>query len=169
MKASRRRLCSVDLAGILRPVANVLPGASHHLPRVGLSKPKQVRDVAVCIIERLPKDVRRSFGGRQPFQQQPNPARQCLASFRSQPRVGAGIDWFRQPGSDVRLPARACRLHDVDRQSCGRRSRETLRRREPRCDQLSATVPRRPAQCPRLRLRCPASGRRCRTAGDAPS
>ena len=49
-------------------IGDVLAGASHHLPRVGLFKPKDVRDIAVCIIERLPKDVRGSFGGRQLFQ-----------------------------------------------------------------------------------------------------
>src|SRR5262249_17771130 len=29
----------------------------------------------------------------------------------------AGVDWLRQPRLDVHLPARPCRLHDVDRQS----------------------------------------------------
>ena len=81
-------------------IGDVLPGASHHLPRVGLFKPKDVRDITIWIVERLPKDVGSSFGGRQLFQQQQNPKRQCLASFRSQSRVGAGIDWFRQPGPD---------------------------------------------------------------------
>src|SRR5262245_59988920 len=44
----------------------VLPGASHDLPRGCLSKPEDRRDIAVRIVERLPKDVRRSFRGRQP-------------------------------------------------------------------------------------------------------
>jgi hypothetical protein len=105
-------------------MSDALPGASHQLPRVCLSKPKDVRDVTVCIVERLPKDVRGAFGARQPFQQQQNPTRQGLAPFRSQPGVGARIDRLRHPGSDARLPARACRLHDVDRQSCRRRHEE---------------------------------------------
>jgi hypothetical protein len=86
------------------------------LSRIGFVKPKDVRDLAVWIVERLTKDVGGSCGGRQLFQQQQHPKRQRLASFRTQPRVGAGIDWL-QPGSNVRLSARARRLHDVDRQS----------------------------------------------------
>jgi len=81
-------------------IGDALPGARHHLPRVGFFKPKDVRDITIWIVERLPEDVGSSFGGRQLFQQQQNPKRQCLASFRSQSRVGAGIDWFRQPGPD---------------------------------------------------------------------
>ena len=50
-------------------IRDVLPSASHHLPRVGLFKPKDVRDVAVCVVERLPKDVGGSFRGRQLLQQ----------------------------------------------------------------------------------------------------
>ena len=49
------------------------PSASHHLPRVGLSEAKDVRDVTVCIVERLSKDERGPFRGRQLFQQQPDP------------------------------------------------------------------------------------------------
>ena len=150
-------------------IRDVLTSASHHLPRVGLFKPKDIRDVTICIVERLPKDVRGSFGGRQLFQQYQDAQRQCLAAFRSQPRVGARIDWFRQPGSDVRLSARACRLHDVDRQSCRRRREECRGIANHGCDLPSASVPRRLAQCPRLRLRCPASGRRCRRDEDARS
>ena len=85
--------------------SDVLPSTSHHLPCVGLFEPKDIRDVTIWIVECLPKDVRGSFGARQLFQQQPKPTRQCLATFRSQPGVGAGIDWFRQPASDVRLSA----------------------------------------------------------------
>ena len=50
-------------------IGDVLPGASHHLPRVGLFKPKDVRDITTWIVERLPNDVGSSFGGRQLFQQ----------------------------------------------------------------------------------------------------
>ena len=49
-------------------IRDALPSASHHLPRVCLFKPKDVCDVAVWIVERLPKDVGGSFGGRQLFQ-----------------------------------------------------------------------------------------------------
>ena len=47
---------------------NVPPRASHYLPRVYLFKPEDVRDITIRIVERLSKDVRGSFGGRQPFQ-----------------------------------------------------------------------------------------------------
>jgi hypothetical protein len=102
-------------------IGDPLPGARHHLPRVRLFEPEDVRDVAVGIVERLPKDEGGAFGGSQPFEQQQNPGRQRLASFHFQPGVGAGIGWFRQPGSHIRLPARTRRLHDVDRQSLRRR------------------------------------------------
>ena len=49
-------------------IRDVLPSASDHLPRVGLFKPKDVCDVRVWVVERLPKDVGGSFGGRQLFQ-----------------------------------------------------------------------------------------------------
>src|SRR5437879_2716764 len=50
---------------------DVVPRASHDLPCVGLCKPKDVCNVAVRVVERLPKDVSGSFGGRQPFQEHP--------------------------------------------------------------------------------------------------
>jgi hypothetical protein len=50
-------------------IRDVLPGASHYLPHVGLFKPKGVREVAVWIVESLPKDVGGSFRGRQLLQQ----------------------------------------------------------------------------------------------------
>ena len=108
-------------------IGDVLPGASHYLPSVGHFKPKDGRDVAVGIVERFSEDVRGSFGRRQPLQQQANPTCQRLASFSSRLRVGAHVDRFRQPGFDARFPARACRLHDVDRQPF--RGRREERRR----------------------------------------
>ena len=81
MKASTRRLCLTGLAAVLPTTRDVLPSASDHLPRVGLFEPKDVRDVAVRIVERLSKDERRSFDGGQRFQQHQNSERQRLASF----------------------------------------------------------------------------------------
>jgi hypothetical protein len=46
----------------------MLPSASDHLPRVRLFNPKEVCDVTVGIVERFPKDVCGSFGGRQLLQ-----------------------------------------------------------------------------------------------------
>ena len=83
---------------------NALPGACHQLPRVALFQAKDCRDIAVGIVERLPKDVRGPFGRREPFQHA-NPERQRFASFRSQARVVADIRWFGQPGSGAQLPA----------------------------------------------------------------
>ena len=57
------------IRGHLSAMSEMLTSASHHLPRVGLFKPKGVRDVAVCVVERLPKDVSGSFRGRQLLQQ----------------------------------------------------------------------------------------------------
>jgi DNA-binding CsgD family transcriptional regulator len=108
------------------------------LSRIRFVEPKDVRDLAVRIVERLTKDVGGSCGGRQLFQQQQHPKRQRLASFRTQPRVGAGIDWL-QPGSNVRLSARARRLHDVDRQS------PRCRHEECRCVPKPAAIGRLPA------------------------
>src|SRR5262245_59142194 len=53
----------------LSAVSDTLASAVHHLPRVGLFKPEGVRDVAVCVVERLPKNVSGSFRGRQLLQQ----------------------------------------------------------------------------------------------------
>ena len=51
--------------GVLRgdslAVNDMAPSASYDLPRVGLFKPKNLRDITVWIVERLPKDVRSSF------------------------------------------------------------------------------------------------------------
>ena len=85
----------------------MLPSASHHLPRIGLFKPKDVRDLAIRVVERLSKDVRSPFRRRQPLQQHQNPQLQRLASFRSQSGVGARVHWFGQPGSHVPFPTRA--------------------------------------------------------------
>ena len=64
-------------------IGDVLTGASHYLPRVGLFKPKDARDVTVCIVERLSKDVRSSFRGRQLLKQYQDSQLQRLALFRS--------------------------------------------------------------------------------------
>jgi hypothetical protein len=45
---------------------DVLPSAGHDLPCVGLCESKDVRDVVVCVVERLAKDIGGSFGGRAP-------------------------------------------------------------------------------------------------------
>lgn len=103
---------------------NVLPGARHHLARVGLSEPQDVRNLAVGIVERLPEDVRRSFGGRQLLHQYQEAQLQRLTSFHCRPGIGAGVDRFQQPGPDGRLPPRACGLHDVDRHAPRRRCEE---------------------------------------------
>ena len=42
-------------------VSHVLPSATHYLPRVRHFEPKHLRNVAVWIVERLPKDVSGSF------------------------------------------------------------------------------------------------------------
>ena len=89
-------------------IGHMLAGAGHELPCVGFLESKSVRDVAVCVFERLSKDVRGSLRGRQLLQQYQDSQLQRLASFRSQARVGTRVDWFRPPGPDVRFSARAC-------------------------------------------------------------
>ncbi len=103
--------------GLPAAIREVLPSARHDLPRVGLFEPEDIRDRAVRAVERLPQDVGGSLLGRQPLQQQLESGRQRLASFHSQPRICAGIHGLGKPAVDMRLPARACRLPDVDRQS----------------------------------------------------
>ena len=49
------------LRGHPSAINEVPPSASYNLPRVGLFKPKDLRDITVWIVERLPKDVRGSF------------------------------------------------------------------------------------------------------------
>ena len=83
------------------------PGATDYLPRVCLFKPEDGRDVRVRVVERLPKDVGGSFGGRQLFQEHPNATGQCLVSFRRQPRIAARVFWFRLPGSNLHVSRRA--------------------------------------------------------------
>jgi hypothetical protein len=50
-------------------IGDMLASAGRHLPRVGLFKSKDVRDVMVRIVERLSQDVCSSFRGRQLLQQ----------------------------------------------------------------------------------------------------
>jgi hypothetical protein len=47
----------------------VLPRPRHNLPCVRLSKVKNGCDIAVRVVEGLPKDIGGSFGWRQPFQE----------------------------------------------------------------------------------------------------
>jgi hypothetical protein len=49
-------------------IGHMLAGAGHELSRVGFLESKNVCDVAVCVFERLSKDVRGSFRGRQLLQ-----------------------------------------------------------------------------------------------------
>src|SRR5262249_3047844 len=49
--------------------SDVLPSATHYLPRVWFFKSEDLGYITVRIVERLSKDVRSSFRGRQPFQQ----------------------------------------------------------------------------------------------------
>src|SRR5262245_53508437 len=46
----------------------MLPRAGHDLPRVGLCKSKDVCDVAVRVVERLPEDVSGAFSRCEPLQ-----------------------------------------------------------------------------------------------------
>ena len=57
---------------------DVLPRAGDHLPCVSLGEPKDTRDVAICIVERLAKDVGGAFGRCQLFQQHANAKGQGL-------------------------------------------------------------------------------------------
>src|SRR5262245_7256412 len=102
---------------------DVLPRAGDDLPCVSLCKSKDVSNVAVRVVERLPEDVGGSFSGRQPFQEHPNATGQGLFSLRGDPRIAARVHWFRLAGPDAQFPSCARRLEDVDRQS-GRRRRE---------------------------------------------
>src|SRR5262249_34454306 len=68
-------------------VGDVLSSARDDLPRVRLFNPKDLRDVAVSIIERFSEDVRGSFGRRQPFHQYPSPPLQRLPSLRALSRI----------------------------------------------------------------------------------
>ena len=52
------------LQGYRSAIYEVPPSASYDLPRIGLFKPKDVRDITVWTVECLSKDVRRSFHGR---------------------------------------------------------------------------------------------------------
>src|SRR5262245_14412464 len=82
-----------------RPVAgDVLTRAGHDLPSVRFCKPKDARDVTVCIVEGLTKDVRGSLGRRQLLQEHPYATGQCLILFRSHPGIVAQVHWFRLPG-----------------------------------------------------------------------
>jgi hypothetical protein len=45
------------------------------------------------LVERLTKNVGRSPGGRQLFQQHPNAAHQRLAALDCQPRIVPRVDW----------------------------------------------------------------------------
>jgi hypothetical protein len=75
-------------------VSDVLTRAGHHLSRVGLFEPKDVRDLAVWIVEGFSKDEGGSFGGGQPFEQQLNAKRDGLTLLRSPLMICAGVDWL---------------------------------------------------------------------------
>ena len=77
-------------------IRDVLASASHHLPRVGGLKPKDVPDLTVWIVERLSKDVGGTLRRRQLLQQQQDSRLQTLASLRFRRRVGTRVDWFRK-------------------------------------------------------------------------
>src|SRR5262249_5559530 len=72
---------------------DVLPRAGHDLPSVGLCKSKDVCNVAVPVVERLPQNVGGSFGRPQPFQEHPNTTGQGLVSLRGGPRIAARVYW----------------------------------------------------------------------------
>jgi hypothetical protein len=64
MNASRRRCCSAELTGARRPSATCCR-AGHESTSVGFLESKNVRDFAVGVVERFPKNVRSSFRRRE--------------------------------------------------------------------------------------------------------
>ena len=110
--------------GCPRPLGHMLAGTGDELPRVGFLQSKDLRDVAVRVVEGLSKNVGGPFRGRQPLEQDAHRARQRIGAFGTYRLVGAGVDWFRQPGPDGCFAARVCGLYDVDRNSCRRRREE---------------------------------------------
>ena len=80
--AARRASMLGRIRGHLSPSGEVLPRAGHELTSVGFFESKNVRDLAVWVVERFPKHVRGSFRRRELFQQYQNRECQCLAPFR---------------------------------------------------------------------------------------
>src|SRR5262245_44741110 len=60
--SDRIRRCVVTEESLGSAARDPLPGARHHLPRVGFFQPQHVRDLAVGILERLAKDERGPLG-----------------------------------------------------------------------------------------------------------
>jgi hypothetical protein len=53
-----------SIGGTSRTIGHMLSGPAHELPRIGFLDSKDVRDVAVRVVERFSKDVRGSLCGR---------------------------------------------------------------------------------------------------------
>lgn len=119
---------------------DTLPGASDELAGVRFTESKDVRDLAIRVVESFTENVRDSFPGRESLQQQQDGTLQRFAPFRSQFGVGAVVHRLREPGRDIRFAAQAGGLGEVDGQSRRRR------RQVCRCVQDDATISTVPPQ-----------------------
>ena len=105
----------------------VLSRPAEQLARRRLGGLQDVGDPLVGVVQRLAQHVRGALGGRELLEQDEDRVLQRLAALGAERRVVLGVDGFRQPGADVRLPARVGRLQDVDRQAGGDRRKERSR------------------------------------------
>ena len=108
-------------------IGDTLASTRRKLTSVCFFESKDVRDLAIWVVERLPKNVHGSFRRREALLQHPERGPQRFAPFRSGSGVGAGVHWFPNPAPGGSFAARAGGPDDVDRQSC-RGPREERRR-----------------------------------------
>src|SRR4030095_11301580 len=78
-------------------VGDTLASARCKLPSVCFFQSEDVRDLAICVVERLAKNVHGSFRGREALLQHLKRGPQRFAPFRSRSGVGAGVHWFPNP------------------------------------------------------------------------
>ena len=96
-------------------LCDVPPRAGNQLPRIGFAHLQDLSDLSVRIVEGFSKDIRGSFGGSEPFEQQQHRELERLTALRSHSWIGAGVHWLRKPDPEVRFPPRPRGLDYVNR------------------------------------------------------
>ena len=108
-------------------IDNVFAGAGNQLAGIRLGELKDVRDIAMGIVESLAKNVGGTLIGREIFEQEKNRQLQCFTTFCSEGRVGSGVYGLREPGANICLALRTRGLGETDCQPHRRRYKKCCR------------------------------------------
>lgn len=102
--------------GPVRLAREAAASTGDDLPGVRFAQLEHGPELPVAVVERLAKQVRGAFGGRQLLQQCAERELQRFAALDIARRIGVEVDCLDGLRSDVRLAAGACGLDDVDRE-----------------------------------------------------